>query len=593
MKITMASNRFIVECGFSENHLAKAIPSVRFDARRRAWVAQKVNRNCKYLIDHLGGFLTPDVRVVCEEMLSRTKVVYKPLPGWYKSKLPPYAKQQQALDFSYGLRNVAFFMGMGSGKTKVSIDLHSVRFMENEIEAWIVFCPINVKPVWVKKELPKHLTLDIPVFHLAEGNAKAALKQVEQIKKCDRFILVVGIESLSYAERYGSAYEAVRDVVINRKYAATIDESHLCKGHDSIRSKNVFHLVQPALYRSILTGTATSQGFIDLFQQFEILDPNILGFGSYFAFRARYAMMGGYENKEIVGYQNIDELVDLIRPFTFQCTKEEVVDLPPKVMEPVYIQLTPEQRKMYDKMNDEMKIMVPRNEAEVAVAVEQALTKYSVLQQIIGGFINVDDEETPIRYFGKDGVEKTRIKREAVVLIPPLKNPKIKPLIELANNNPRTQIIVWAKYRTELRMLKEALEATFGLGCCSEYHGGISKGDGSREREEERFLNGHSRFMLSNQQTGGTGTTWIVAELTYYYSNSFRMIDREQSEDRNHRIGTKNTVIYVDAIAEGTIDEDIVESTARKVDMANYLKVKLSSTVDTSIKSCYNNRIEE
>jgi hypothetical protein len=583
MKIDFVRNRFIITCRVAENHLVKTIPSARFDKRTGAWSAQNLNRVCSALMGKFKRYLSPELQAICKVTLDKTKVKYKPFPAWYRFKTKPYIKQKEALDYTYNLRRSALFMGMGSGKTKTAIDKFSCHFTEGAIDCWIILAPVNIKSTWAKKQIPLHMPIDVPVFLLPEGRPKHADKVVQKASSLERFILIVGIESMSVGEKKGSAYASVRDLVINRKYGVTIDESHNCKGHDSLRSKNVQHLTANAAIMNIMTGTPQSQGFEDLYMQFEILDPNILGFGDFYSFRARYAIMGGYKNKQIISYENTEELMDLIAPFTFQCTKEEVVDLPPKIPKTVYVQLTPEQRKLYDQMDKEMEVVLPTKEKDIEIYVQHAMVKYGVLQQITGGFINYDDEECPIRYIGKDGNEKVKLKRAAQILVPPLKNPKIKELLAIAHENPDKRMIVWAKYRTEIVMLKEALEATFGAGCCSEYHGGIKPK--LRDAEEAKFLGGETRFMLSNQQTGGVGTTWIEALITYFYSNGFRMIDREQSEDRNHRIGTTESVVYYDVVAEDTKDEDVLESIEAKKGLAQYLKDGLKKRLLTSARA--------
>jgi hypothetical protein len=535
------------------------------------WSAQNLNRNCKYLVERLDQYLDDATRAVCNTTLAKTKVSYTPFPAWYNFKTKPYIKQTEALDRCFNLRRFALFMGMGSGKTKTAIDVFSAHFMNNRIDCWVVVAPVNIKSTWAKKQIPIHMPIDVPVYVLPEGNKAKAQKMVDQVKKEERFVLIVGTESMSSGIKTGTAYESVRECIIGRRVGVTIDESHLVKGHDSIRSKNVKHLCDGVEVACIMTGTPMSQGPMDLYMQFDILDPNILGFGDFYSFRARYAVMGGYENKQVVGYENIGELMDLISPFVYQCTKEEVVDLPPKVFNTVFVKMSPEQLKAYQQIDKEMVLRIPKTEADIEVFVEHAMTKYGILQQITGGFINYDDVA---------GVETIKKVRKSEILVDPIKNPKIVELIRIANENPDKLIVVWAKYRTEILMIKQALELTYGRGVCSEYHGGIPKEE--RDNEERRFLNKESRFMLSNQQTGGAGTTWTESEITFYYSNGFRMLDREQSEDRNHRIGTVNKVMYYDVLSEDTIDEQILDAIELKKDLAKFVRDGIRARLLTS-----------
>jgi hypothetical protein len=287
MKIEFINNRFVIQCRFDESHLVRAIPSVRFDRRKMVWSAQNLNRNCKYLIEHLDQHLDDATRTVCNTTLAKTKVSYTPFPAWYNFKTKPYIKQTEALDRCFNLRRFALFMGMGSGKTKTAIDVFSAHFMNNRIDCWVVVAPVNIKSTWAKKQIPIHMPIDVPVYVLPEGNKAKAQKMVDQVKKEERFVLIVGTESMSSGIKTGTAYESVRECIIGRRVGVTIDESHLVKGHDSIRSKNVKHLCDGVEVACIMTGTPMSQGPMDLYMQFDILDPNILGFGDFYSFRAR------------------------------------------------------------------------------------------------------------------------------------------------------------------------------------------------------------------------------------------------------------------------------------------------------------------
>ena len=551
MKIDFYSNRFIVQCTLVENGLVSAIPSKRYDRRKDYWIVQNLNRNCDYMLRQLKQYMTESAIQVAQETIAKNAVSYEKFPSWYKFKTIPFEHQTRAMDFAYGLRRFALFMEMGTGKTKTVIDLYSAHFMSGKIDTWIVFCPVDLKRNW-EREIDIHCPLsDIPVYVIDSG--KKGERAAQEAVKQDRFIAIVGIESLSVGFKKGSVYHSTLDLVINRQVAVCIDESHNCKSPDSNRSKNVLQLSQTARIMNIMTGTPTSQGFVDLYMQFEILDPNVLGFGSFYAFRSRYAVMGGYENKQIVSYQHIDELMDLIKPVTFQCTKEEALDLPPKTYMVLEVEMSAEQKKAYRQIDEDMRTVI--NE-DVEVTVEHMMTKFGALQQISGGFLNFDNDFE---------------EREAKILIDPTKNPKIREIVKLTEEHPEKSIIVWAKYRAEIEMIKQALEP---LGGVSEYHGGIE----DRMEQVDAFNNGTNRFFVSNQQTGGTGLNLVVSDLVIYYSNSFRLVDRMQSEDRCHRIGQKSKkVTYVDLWCRDTKDEHIHCAISNKQDLAAYLRDKLAS----------------
>lgn len=573
MIISYQKAKFVVECSYSENALITNLPSKRYDRRRDMWVAQNLNRNCKFLLENLRQYLTDEALLVCEETVAKTRVSYLDFPINYVFKTQPFVKQKEALNHAYNLRRNAFFMRMGTGKTKTAIDLYTCRLLEGKVDVVLVVCPSNLKENWLR-EVGIHCPVEDMPVHVVEAGPRASKNAEIFASKHDTYYLVVGVESLSVGVSKGTAWEAVVSAIYNKKIGLIVDESHMCKGHDSTRSKNVKQLGSFAKYMSIMTGTPTTQGPVDLYMQFEILDPNILGFGDYYSFRNRYCVMGGYENKQIVTYQNVDELTELISPVVYQCDKD--ADMPPKTYTMISCEMSKEQKEAYKSIDQEMKLILPSNptSADLAIFVEHAVTKYGILQQITGGFINYDDPEQPILKRDADGNETVKYKRKASVLVDPMVNPKIAEIIRIAREESERSIIIWAKYRKEIEMISGALRNEFGDDAVAEYHGGLDRN--SRTESVDNFNGGHSRFFVSNQQSGGVGLNLVVSDLAIFYSNSFKLLDREQSEDRIHRIGQKSdNVLYIDLVCNNTKDGEVLEALEKKQDLATFIKNSL------------------
>lgn len=545
MRILFRKPKFIAETTFVENSLVAPLPLKRFNSRTRTWNIPNMRKNCEYMLENLREYMDEDAIVVAEQTKQKAQIKYKPFPTWYNFKTKPFDHQRRALDFAYGLDRHAFFMEMGTGKTKTAIDLITAHMLEGRFNTWIVFCPNSVRHNWAR-EIKTHCPITPDILVIESG------KKVKHSEKPLK-VVIVGIESLSGKHRGGTAYTNLVDVVAGEKYAVTLDESHLCKNPDANRSRNVKEIAYGAIVVNVMTGSPVTQGLLDLYMPFDILDPDILGFGSYFAFRSRYAIMGGYENREVIGYQNQDELMDTIKPYTFQCKKEEVLDLPPKVYSTRSVQMTKDQKRVYKEINKEMESIIHQNGESIEVFVEQVLAKYTMLQQVSGGFIN---------HTTGDG------ERVTTNLVEPKNNPKILELIDILNQNPDRYVIVWAKFRREIADIIGALN---GQGIKSvEYHGGLSADQ--REVNLELFTRGQARVFVANQQTGGTGLTLNVADLVVYYSNSLKLSDRMQSEDRCHRIGQDKSVLYVDLVAEGSKDSQIMEVLRDKMDIADYVR---------------------
>jgi len=565
------AKKFSIDCPFRENHLISEIPSKRFQKRIKLWHVPVLYRNAEHLLSNLRGHMDEESIQIAENVVSLRRVKQEDFPSWYAFKTKPYKHQIKALNHSWGLEAYALFMEMGTGKTKIAIDLHSARFMTAAINAWVVFCPNAIRDNWVD-EIRVHCPLtDIPVFVVGDLTAPKAAKMIKTAEQSERFIAIVGIESLQQIHRGGAAWKTLMGMIGDRKYAVSVDESHLVKNPDANRSRNIEGFAEYATHRGVMTGSPIAQGLLDLYMPFQIIDPNIIGIGDYYSFRNRYAEMGGYENKEIIGYRNVEELMSAIKPYVFQCTKEEALDLPDKIYIRRNITMSKEQERVYKEIHKESEVMISdmvRAGKPIEVIAESVITKYGMLQQVTGGFLNYKE------VIGED--DDAEVVRRSTWLVEPLKNPKILDLIAVAEENPTKKIIVWAKFRNEIAMIVEALEAKFGK-VVSEYHGGIPNKPGNDQRKANltEFKTGNNRFFVANQQTGGTGLTVNESTLVYYYSNSLKLVDRLQSEDRNHRIGQGEAVTYVDGVCHGTIDCDILESIRGKKDVADYVKEKM------------------
>lgn len=255
-------------------------------------------------------------------------------------------------------------------------------------------------------------------------------------------------------------------------------------------------------------------------------------------------------------------------------------DLPPKVFTKFEAEMTAEQRKIYmevkRKKTADLSVLVAKKGTMDAVefvelVCENVLAAYLALQQITAGFVT---------YWKVD--EEAGRTRETVEIVPPGNNPKIKLLVEWIEDNPSQPMIIWARFRKEIADIIEVLEHKYGEGCAVQYHGGMSMDE--RDAAKQAFLDGKPMFFVSNQMTGGTGLTLNRADRVWYQSNTFALVDRMQSEDRNHRIGQTKQVIYADCEMVGTVDGTINLSMAMKMDVANYVRGCMERSPDDLMK---------
>ncbi len=244
--------------------------------------------------------------------------------------------------------------------------------------------------------------------------------------------------------------------------------------------------------------------------------------------------------KQIVGYRRLDELKEKLDRFAFRVKKEECLDLPDKLYVKREVDLTDEQVKAYN----EMRTLALAQIGGGLVSTVNALTQLMRLHQIVCGHVKMDD-----------GTVKE------------LPNNRIKELLNVVEETDG-KIIIWATYRHDIEAIKIALAKEYGMNSIGTYYGDTDGDERKRVLEEFQKPDSEMRFFVGNPSTGGYGLTLTAANTMVYYSNSFDLEKRLQSEDRAHRIGQTKNVTYIDLISPGTIDEKIVKALREKIDIA-------------------------
>lgn len=576
LKVTINPDegKIFIYCTRAYNDLVRALPNRRWNKSKECWTAPLIRANAHVILDRFTKFSTLEISEKALDKLRDVASLNKMpenmerFPTWYKFKTNPFPHQMNALDFAWPRPYCAFFMEMGTGKSKTLIDLACARYQAGQINALIIFCPYGIRGTW-GHELSVHCTseyesyiVDTDIYKF-ESKFDAFMGPSSKLK-----VVIIGLESISAKEKDGKAYKAAEKFARCHQTMVAVDESHYIKNHSSNRTYNSIQVRLECKYPVIMTGTPITQGYTDLFGQFEFLSPDIIGVGDFYSFRSRYCVMGGFQNKSIIDYTNTDELMDLLQNWIFQVKKEDVLkDLPPKTYTSRMVELTKEQRKLYDEIKKNkfanLKDIIKDHPEDIELICENVLSVYSSLQQICGGFLSYWDESGEVR------------ERKITRIIPVDKNPKIKDLIEVTESIGNSSMIIWSRYREEIAMICEALRDKYGPDSVVEFHGGVDQSE--RELAKAKFMNKEARFFVSNAETGGTGLTLNVATYTFYFSNDFKLVNRMQSEDRNHRIGQTNAVTYIDQITRNTIDTKILSAIRDKKDLANYIKERISA----------------
>lgn len=562
-----ASGRFVIACKIHMNSYIKKLPERRFLKSISAWTASPIRQN----IEGLEKFCASSTVVTSEKAREKLKehqsksdvqINKVKFPVAFPFKTQPFGHQLDALDFTYSLDEAAYFCEMGTGKTKMCIDRTSCKWTECIIDAVMIACPATIRKVWID-EVRTHCPFDNEVI-IVDTSTPAKRKKMEEIIENPKAgvmqFFVFSYESFSQGDEKGHAYKLATKLLNCRRCELATDEVHYIKNPSSNRSGNIHKLARLAKSRSAYTGTPVLNGPLDLYSIFEFLNPDIIGIGNYYSFKRRYAIWGGYENRELLGYDNLDELIALIKPYIFQCTKDQVLDLPPKIYQERFISMTKEQEKLYKQVKKDRFIAIPESE-DLEFVMENVLTVHGVLQQITEGFMRYKDPE------------KGWVLEEIMV---PENNPKIKELMSLVEEiGDSGKCLIWCKYKYSIEAITKVLSKKYGPESIGQIHGDVPKELRDSYVDEFNDSKGKIRFMVMNLATGKAGYTLNAAKYSFYYSNSFSYEQRAQSEDRNHRIGQESSVTYVDLLMEGSIDQKIKEAVENKLDLAMFVKARI------------------
>ena len=433
-------------------------------------------------------------------------------------------------------KGFGFLFEMGCGKTLTAIATLGAAYKLGKIEKVLIIAPTSVCSVW-PKEFEEYADFKTMVKVLL-GDKDKRLKALSDL---DNFpfkalrVAVINYESTWREEIFGALSVWNPDMII-------CDESQRIKTHDAEQSKAVHKLGDQAKYKLILSGTPVQNNAIDLYSQYRFLDSTIFG-TNFYQFRNRYAIMGGFNRHQIIGYRDLDQLIQKEHSIAYRVTKAEALDLPEQTFLQRRIELTVKEKALYNRLKRES---FAELEGGGQITATTILTKLLRLQQFSGGFIIPDGQDKP----------------ELV------SNGKLSALEELIEDyviDAGKKLVIFARFRPEIdligRMLKKK-KIRYG-----EIYGDVkleSRGDIVKDFQ----TNPETMVFLAQIDTAGLGITLTAADTCVYYSVNFNYAAYSQSLARIHRIGQKNTCTYIHLITEGTVDETILKALAKKEDLA-------------------------
>ena len=452
----------------------------------------------------------------------------------YTPKTKPYPHQNSALDKARTKSTFALFMEQGTGKTKVAIDRAGELYCSGRITGVLVVAKKGVHRQWIESQLPEHIGCDWKGHYWEAPNVRPASSDTG----CGLQWFAINFDGAKTPKGKAACLEFAD--LHKGKLLIIADETQEIKNARSARHKAMEELkaASASPYRMALTGTPIAKDLTDEWAQLKWLNESILGQRYITAFRNEYCLMGGYEGRVVVGHKNIERFRERVDPFTFRATKDDLGILP-KAYRKWAFSLLPAQKQAIAEIKQDLRLKLQSGDISTVANAAVAMTK---VQQVSNGF-----------FVDEDGAHH--------MVIPPARNPRLLALEECLDAY-EGKTIIWARFRADIKMIAEMLGSA-GTSFV-EYHGGTP--DKERAAAVESFLDpAGARIFLSNPQAGGTGLNLQGGcNHAIYYSNGFNAIDRWQSEDRIHRIGTNGVVAYTDLVCKGAIDHQILSNLKRK-----------------------------
>lgn len=530
-------------------------------------------------IKFLNEYFQPDVDYTCDagaktlieyENLTNTVNTIKGRHRWQYlmenktsefavvTKRTPFDHQRVTVESMIGSECFGLLMEMGTGKTKCIID--EINYYESMRGDSTVFVTVIVCPKALLKNWEREVTanlcdaFDRKITILNKGLVNSTPQIVELYRdKSPLKILIVGYDSLD---------TLVDSIIFIKPDMVVFDESHYCKNSETKRWKACKKLADVARIKRIMTGTPSPNNILDIWAQFELLRSGCLGYNTYTAFKHQFAKVesnGQFE--KITGFRNVDKLKEAMSRVSFIVRKEQCLSLPEKIYQTVEVEMPDSVRAQYEQFAQNFAILLDDG---TSVSTEFILVQMLKLSQICSGFIvGVKIDELDPEKFNKSTVflENGDAKMDEM-------------LEDVLNTIETNKCVIWSKFKLDNFVIKAKLEA-MGVKC------GVydsSTGDKERQSIVDRFTNDDDfRVFIGNPAAGGVGLTLLGTDnvrtsTVYYYNNTFNYGQRVQSEDRCHRIGLRNNIVYKDYVYKNSIEQYITQKLLQKKGLDDAVK---------------------
>lgn len=510
----------------------KAIPGRRWDPFNKQWILPVAPPTLEALKTispiQLDEQLAAMIRPKAEPKTAERADIRDDLP---LKGVTPFKHQKEAYTLAMSRPATAILHEMGCGKTLTTVAVMGRRYLDGQIQRALVVAPLSVVPVW-GKEIAQYADFPVTVTPLKGSSAQKA-QQLQQTGNNGLSVVVINYESARLIEAELHAWKP--DMIV-------LDESQRIKNPQAAQSKVFHRLGTKARYRMILTGTPIGNSPLDLWSQYRFLAPDIFP-SSYYAFRNRYATMGGFEGRQVVAYKHMDELTQKAHSIAHRARKEDALDLPDYTDQTLYCTLEPEARRLYNKIK---KDAVAEIEKDKLITAPRIITQMLRLSQLTGGFLRADDE-TAIRQVSQ---AKLNVLDE-----------ELEDILEDENR----KVVIFARFLPEIDAICKLLDKR-----SIDYRtitGAVSVSE--RGEHVNAFQTDPSiRVFVAQTRTAGLGITLHAADTAIFFSLDYSYVDYQQARDRIHRAGQRRPCTAIHLVAERTIDETVFDALRKKQNIA-------------------------
>ena len=508
MKInTIRNNRFIISCEYDQRQIVKNLGARWDGGQKRWWIGANI-LNYQNLIIQGFEFAT-DIKEVMDQKLELEMSFNE---FGFQEKTTSYKHQKSLTNLVLDKKQCFFLCGMGTGKTKAVLDAISELHYQKRILTCLVVSPASIMQNFAD-EVEKHSYLESTVI-------KGALKQREELIDSNTPIHIINYEILTKLE--SQLKNKFYDMII-------FDECHRLKNRQSKCSKAAHKIAKEVAYRVGLTGTMLSNSYEDAFMPYKVISPSI--FGEVFArFKDQFLVYGGYQNYQIIGYNNKEQFAKLLSSNSLKYDLDDVVDLPEEVEVIKKFPLRPENKKMYDTLKKDFLIVSEKEETMTSNVLERLLR----LSQISSGFFMQEKVNIDV------GEEKLEVLKETLEGI-------------------EGKVIVWCRFTHSIHRVQQLCKS---LGLSYMTYNGETKDKGIYKQ----FNEDDTQVWISQIQTG-LGYSIPSAKYAIFYETDYSMVNHVQCKGRNRRLtgSDKGSCVYIYLQAEGTVDP-IIFNTLKKKD---------------------------